>query len=86
MGDRVKDTDESDEGSELSEIRAARGRARMMIVAGEHWYVFELRNAYDRRGASLVFESEQIIRVVRQYPSDWMSLSDEELYGLSERR
>lgn len=39
---------------------------------------------YDRRSTpSLVFASDTIIRRVRQYPSDWHSLSDEALARLS---
>ena len=78
--------DPDDERDDLSEIRSARDQARVVIIAGEPWRVFELRHTYDRRGPSLVFESEQIIRVVRQYPEDWKSLPDNELVLLSAQR
>lgn len=41
------------------------------------------RDARERADASLVFESESTMRRVRQYPSIWRTLSDEELFALS---
>lgn len=38
---------------------------------------------YDRRGPTLVFESENIVRRVRSYPSNWRELPDMELFALS---
>jgi hypothetical protein len=39
---------------------------------------------YDRRrGLSLIFTSEAAVRRVRAFPSDWYTLSDEELLALS---
>ena len=44
----------------------------------------QLKPAFDRRsGMSLVFSSEGAMRRVRNYPADWMDLSDEELIALS---
>lgn len=38
----------------------------------------------DRRsGASLVFESEDAMRRVRDFPADWRSLGDDDLLALS---
>jgi hypothetical protein len=52
---------------------------------GERWHVYELGGAqYDRR-SSLVFESVQSIRRVRNYPGDWRLLSDADLFALSWR-
>ena len=34
---------------------------------------------------SLVFERPEVVRRVRDYPRDWASLSDEQLYRLSLR-
>lgn len=50
-----------------------------------HWHVYERAFAdYDRRrGPSLVFFSEGAVRRVRDYPADWIELSDEDLIALS---
>lgn len=56
---------------------------RTMIVEGVHWRVFERESTYDRRRPVLVFESLAITRFVRDYPANWATLSDEELYALS---
>lgn len=47
--------------------------------------MYELREGeLDRRsGTSLVFESENTMRRVRDYPSNWRTLSDEALAALS---
>jgi hypothetical protein len=82
----LTDADERDDKDDLNEIREARNGARVLIIAGEPWRVFELRNAYDRRGPSLVFESEHVIRVVRLFPAEWIALPDEELFRLSQGR
>jgi hypothetical protein len=38
----------------------------------------------DRRtGRSLIFETDEIIRRVRDYPVAWFDLTDDELYRLS---
>ena len=52
---------------------------------GGRWRVFEQAfNDYDRRnGMSLIFSSENAVRRVRDYPADWMDLSDAELARLS---
>lgn len=64
-------------------IRASRAGGRRLRVQGEEWLVYELLMPYDRRGATLVFESESIVRRVRVYPSNWRDLGDPELYALS---
>lgn len=48
------------------------------------WRVFELVAAYDRRGPSLVFETDGVMRRVRAYPPDWRTLPDRDLLALSE--
>ncbi len=55
---------------------------------GRLWFVREMRTApYDRRGGeSLVFLTDEVMRRVREYPSHWRSLSDEQLYELSLHR
>lgn len=52
---------------------------------GQLWTVTELiSTGYDRRESrSLVFGTDEVIRRVRNYPSDWRSLSDMDLYALS---
>lgn len=52
---------------------------------GGHWRVFEQAfGDYDRRtGVSLIFSSDSAVRRVRDYPADWMSLSDADLAALS---
>lgn len=56
----------------------------MAAPDGSMWRVFELVAAYDRRGPSLVFETDGIMRRVRIYPPDWRTLSDRDLLALSE--
>lgn len=54
---------------------------------GQIWLVSERPfSEYDRRsGCSLIFSSELAVRRVRDYPSDWFSLSDADLAALSWR-
>lgn len=54
---------------------------------GQEWLVSEQPfSEYDRRrGFSLIFASELAVRRVREYPSDWFTLSDPELAALSWR-
>ena len=49
------------------------------------WRVRELPPpSYDRRSTGrLVFESEELVRVVRTYPRNWQALSRDELMALS---
>jgi hypothetical protein len=66
-------------------VRGARRSARQLIVEHLVWLVYELPPApFDRRSTpSLVFESDDTVRRVRVYPSDWRVLSDHDLYALS---
>ena len=52
---------------------------------GQSWLVSERPfSEYDRRsGCSLIFASELAVRRVRNYPSDWFTLSDADLAALS---
>jgi hypothetical protein len=54
-------------------------------VDGVPWLVYVLPPlTYDRRNAtSLVFESDNFIRRVRDFPAEWRKLSDDELFALS---
>lgn len=63
----------------------ARTRGRVLIAEGVEWRVYELPpGVYDRRGAAtLVFESADVFRRVRDYPAAWRTLSDGDLYAVS---
>ena len=52
---------------------------------GIRWRVHEQPfSDYDRRrGMSLIFSSDGAVRRVRNYPADWMTLSDADLAALS---
>ena len=54
---------------------------------GQTWLVREQPfSEYDRRrGCSLIFSSELAVRRVRDYPSDWFTLSESALAALSWR-
>ena len=61
-------------------------RTRSFVdTEGGRWRVFEQAfSDYDRRnGMSLIFSSDNAVRRVRDYPADWMDLSDAELSRLS---
>lgn len=68
----------------------ARGLANGRTVETDdgQWRVYELESGpYDRRsGCSLIFESDGVLRRVRDYPVDWRELSDAELMAVSWRR
>jgi hypothetical protein len=57
----------------------------VLRIAGVRWLVREAEHsAFDRRATrSLIFESHDVVRRVREYPADWYALSDEVLYQLS---
>ena len=52
---------------------------------GARWVVYEQAlTEYDRRnGGSLIFNSDFAVRRVRNFPENWMALSDAELTKLS---
>jgi hypothetical protein len=54
---------------------------------GRTWLVREVPpSTYDRRGApTLVFITDDVMRRVREYPSNWYELPDAQLYALSMR-
>ena len=70
--------------SELEELHLT---ARQLWVDGILWLAYELpAPAFDRRAtASLVFESDAMMRRIRNYPADWRELEDQELFALSWR-
>jgi hypothetical protein len=67
-----------------ADIQAAPGRM-FLDSEGTRWRVYEQAfGDYDRRsGMSLIFASEAAVRRVRDFPSDWMLLTDDELLALS---
>jgi hypothetical protein len=64
------------------------GRTRYFMHDGVEWTVYERSwGEYDRRSATkLVFESDGVVRIVRGFPAEWYTLSDDELVALSWRR
>lgn len=75
---------------ETTEVPVSHERTRFRSFTDEHgqtWLVSERPfSEYDRRsGFSLIFASELAVRRVRDYPSDWFSLSDADLAALSWR-
>lgn len=60
----------------------------MFWAEGYYWRVHEIpAPRFDRRGGNhLIFECVEIIRRVRDFPPNWMELSDAELYALCDRR
>ena len=59
--------------------------ARRIFGEGRHWLVsvFAGESCAPRPGPCLVFESHDVIRIVRQYPADWHALPDDALYAIS---
>lgn len=61
-----------------------RTEARRFPIAGDMWFVYEdARTGPPRYGPALIFESDHVARRVRDYPTNWRELSDEQLYALS---
>jgi len=67
-----------------SVVAKARDTARRLEVDGVLWLVYEVGPPYDGRGTSLVFESEHVVRRVRNYPARWRDSPDAELALLRE--
>lgn len=63
------------------------GAATALIITVDHeeWRIYELApGVFDRRGSNtLIFETDGVMRRVRNYPADWRLLSDVELVSLS---
>lgn len=74
--------DDSDERRDI--VRAAKRDARALAIDGVNWRVYEIpATRLDRRSTpSLVFESDDLVRRVRNYPPEWRDLSDNELVRL----
>ena len=57
---------------------------RFVDAEGVHWLVYEHLSSFDRRTRpTLVFDSEYVVRRVRDFPSRWRDLSDDDLAALS---
>ena len=61
------------------DLARARASARQLYVDHDRWLVYELQSPFDRRGPSLIFESDTTVRRVRAYPPDWRELPAAEL-------
>lgn len=58
-----------------------------MYVGGVTWLVYLRADPYDRRRRpDLIFESDLVIRRVREYPETWRELDDAALWALSWKR
>jgi hypothetical protein len=58
--------------------------ARTIDVGNVRWLVYEHVPALDRRSKpTLVFESDDVMRRVRDFPADWRLLDDVQLLALS---
>ena len=66
-------------------VQSARVTGRQIVVEGVAWLVFEVpAHQFDRRSSpSLIFESDDAMRRVRNYPADWRTLPDDALLALS---
>ena len=76
----------SPDSSDSTDLSAREAESVRCIRDDTHrtWTVRELASSYDRRQTpSLVFSTDDVMRRVRDYPSNWRTLSDEELYALS---
>lgn len=59
------------------------GEERVLNDGRTAWRVYQV---LDADSASLVFDSEQIVRRVRDFPEGWLTLGDDDLLELSWRR
>jgi hypothetical protein len=78
-------TDQPGRGHDVH-ARDATPAVRTFVDAdGVSWRVHEQSfSEYDRRkGRSLIFSSDGAVRRVRDYPQEWMTLTDTELSDLS---
>src|SRR3954469_24709128 len=73
----------------MDEISADADRHHVRRITdsdARQWVIREKVMSYDRRSQRvLVFENEQVIRVVRAFPAEWFTLGVAELMELSEQ-
>jgi hypothetical protein len=75
----------NDEQRRLSVERARQG-GRTLWADDTRWCVYESHSPFDRRrGPTLLFDSDAVMRRVRDYPANWRELSDDDLYAISWR-
>jgi uncharacterized UPF0160 family protein len=55
--------------------------ARLLRAGPVEWAVYEHCHSYV--GRSLIFESDRVVRRVRNYPANWRDLTDEQLREVS---
>jgi hypothetical protein len=67
-------------------VSADRSIVRFRAPNGSQWKVFEMRDAVQNSGASLIFSSDEGFRRVRRFPSNWDQLDSSSLWELSWRR
>ena len=65
-------------------VRAAKREAIHVTTGGIRWCVYEVpATAMDRRSTpSLVFETDDVVRRIRNYPPEWRDLTEEDLVRL----
>jgi hypothetical protein len=73
-----------EENADIADAAADDPGRRRLWIDGQIWTVREVSApAFDRRGGThLLFESLEVIRRVRVFPSEWRSLDDAALYAL----
>lgn len=73
-----------EEDADLADVEVGQGNWRRLFVDGQSWTVREVpAPSFDRRGGThLLFESLEVIRRVRAFPSNWLELDDAALYAL----
>jgi hypothetical protein len=68
----------------IPKLQSASAPVRIIRTMEGDWRVYERASVYDRRiKPDLVFESDGVIRRVREYPSNWAELSDAALMSVS---
>lgn len=74
-----------DDSSQTRKHDQAELHTRRILAGGEVWVVREVpAPSFDRRGGThLIFESADVMRRLRVFPADWLTLRDDELYALS---
>ena len=75
----------SESGDQSTQLREARRTARRLHFDGVLWFVYELPTSPVDRGrtSSLIFESDDAMRRVRDFPANWRTLNDDALFALS---
>lgn len=84
-GDGARMPDRKDVRDDAAPLDSSGHRTRTFVAEGALWTVRLRTSTYDRRGPDLVFESDHLIRRVRDFPERWYELTDEQLFALSSR-